>query len=92
MAVVLLVLQVLVGLVMLGCFIMVVIRMFQEDQTVLGIVCIVLTFCTGVGWLIAFVYGWIKVQEWRLMPIMGTWTACFALEVLLVVAGAVVAK
>ena len=32
---------------------------------------------------VAFIYGWIKVQEWRLMPIMGTWTACFVLGIML---------
>jgi hypothetical protein len=83
MAVALLLLQILVLVVMFGCFLMVVLRMFQEDKTVLGIVSIVLTVCTLIGWLLPFVYGWIKVQEWRMMPIMGTWTACLVLEIIL---------
>jgi hypothetical protein len=86
MAAVLVVLQILLVVVMFGCALTVVMRMFQEDQTVLGIVSIVLTLCTLIGWLLPFIYGWVKVQEWRLMPIMGTWTACLVLEVVLGVA------
>lgn len=61
-------------------FIMVVVQMFKRDQSNLGIVCIVLTFCTGVGPLIAFVYGWVKVTEWDIKKIMTGWTVVFALQ------------
>lgn len=52
------VLQGLAGLGSLVCLIMVIIQMFQHEQTGLGIACIVLTFC-GIGALIAFIYGWV---------------------------------
>lgn len=67
------------GIAHLVFFIMVLIQMFKRDQSNLGIICIVLTFCTGVGPLIAFVYGWIKSTEWNLKKVMTYWTAAIAL-------------
>jgi hypothetical protein len=46
---VLMALQVLVGLASLVCFILVLIKMFQNGQTTLGVVCIVLVLCVGIG-------------------------------------------
>ena len=67
------------GIASLVFFIMVVVQMFKHDQTNLGIICIVLTFCTGVGPLIAFVYGWMKATEWNLKKTMNYWTVAFVL-------------
>lgn len=61
-------------------FIMVLIEMFKREQTNLGIICIVLTFCTGVGPLIAFVIGWTKATEWNIKEIMTYWSVAFALQ------------
>jgi hypothetical protein len=66
----------------LVCFILVLIKMFQANQTALAIVCIVLTFCTGIGSLIAFIYGWIKASEWNIKNIMLIWTAIFVLNII----------
>ena len=70
------------GIASLVFFIMVVVQMFKHDQTNLGIICIVLTFCTGVGPLIAFIYGWMKSTEWNIKKTMTYWTVCFVLQFL----------
>ena len=56
------------------CFIMVLIQMFQRNETNLGIICIVLTFCTGLGPLVAFIYGWTKATEWNIKKVMMYWS------------------
>ncbi len=61
-------------------FVMVVVQMFKRDQANLGIICIVLTFVTGVGPLIALIYGWTKATEWDIKKIMTYWTVAFVLQ------------
>jgi hypothetical protein len=75
-----LLLQIVAGVASLVCFIMVIMAMFQHNQTGLGIACIVLIFC-GVGGLIAFIYGWVKSSEWNLKNIMLIWTAAFVVGI-----------
>ena len=60
----------------LVCFILVLIKMFQNDQTVMGIICIVTMFCAGLGVLIAFIVGWINASNWRIQQVMLIWTGC----------------
>jgi hypothetical protein len=79
-------LQAVVGIGSLVCFILVLIQMFQHGQTGLGIACIVLIFCVGIGALIAFVYGWMKATEWNIKNVMMAWTGCWIVGVLLGVA------
>jgi hypothetical protein len=67
----------LVGLI---CFIMVVVKMFQAGRVGLGVTCIVLS-CCGIGYIIAFVVGWVKAREWNLNTIMAVWTVCWVLHV-----------
>ena len=69
------------GLVSLICFILVLVQMFQHGQTGLGIACIVLTFCCGIGGLIAFIYGWVHSREWRLTNVMIVWTIAIIIDV-----------
>jgi hypothetical protein len=64
------------GLGSLVCFILVLIQMFQRGQTGLGIACIVLLFCCGIGGLIAFIYGWVKHREWGITNLMMIWSGC----------------
>ncbi|MEA1950685.1 MAG: hypothetical protein U9N87_04830 [Planctomycetota bacterium] len=64
------------GIGSLVCFILVLVKMFQNDQTVMGIVCIVTFFCC-IGGLIAFVVGWMNSSTWRIEQIMMIWTGCF---------------
>jgi hypothetical protein len=57
------------GIINLVCLILVWIKMFQHGQTVLAIVCIILTFCL-IGAIITFIYGWVKHKEWNITNIM----------------------
>jgi hypothetical protein len=71
------------SIVQLVCQIIVIVKMFQKDETGLGIACAILSVCTGIGGLIAFIYGWVKSSEWQLKKVMVIWTVCFALTMAL---------
>jgi hypothetical protein len=62
------------------CFIVVIVQMFQHGATTMGIVCIVLTLCCGLGALIAFIYGWVKAREWNMMNLMIVWSVAVAIN------------
>lgn len=70
------------SIVSLVCFILVLVQMFKRDQANLGIICIVLTLCTGVGPLVAFIYGWMKATEWNLKKVMTYWTVAIVLQLI----------
>jgi hypothetical protein len=74
-------LQVIGSLGILVCLIMVIMKMFQNGQTGLGIATAILSFC-GIGFLIAFIYGWVKSGQWNLRNVMLIWTACIVLEII----------
>jgi hypothetical protein len=76
------VIQSVLGVIQLVCFILVIVKMFQNGKTGLAIVCIV-TSCFCIGGLITFIYGWMKSKEWNLMPIMLTWTGAFVLGIIM---------
>jgi hypothetical protein len=67
----------LAGIGSLVCFILVLVKMFQNGQTGLGIACIVLVFLCGIGALVSFVYGWINADRWGIRNVMLFWTGCF---------------
>ena len=71
------------GIGSLVCFILVLIKMFQSGETAMGIVCIVTFFLCFLGWLIAFIVGWINVSNWRIQQVMLIWTGCFVCGILL---------
>jgi len=75
------------GLIMLICHIIVIVKMFQNGQTGLGILAIVLTFCCGIGFLFTLIYGWVKAGEWNIQPVM----LVFTVGVILNIAGGVMA-
>jgi hypothetical protein len=62
------------GLISLVCFILVLVKMFQNGKTGLGIACIVLFFCCGIGGLVAYIYGWVGSGDWDLRNVMLAWT------------------
>jgi hypothetical protein len=65
------------GIGSLVCFIMVVIKMFQDPDTkTMGIVSLV-TICCGIGGLIAFIVGWMNADKLGVKNIMLIWTGCF---------------
>ncbi len=87
--------QVLGGLCGLGslvCFIIVVVKMFQNDKPGLGIASIVLLFCCGIGGLVAFIIGWMNAAAWNIQNVMmawtGLWIAGFVLNLLAMAFGA----
>lgn len=63
------------SLVALVCWILVLIEMFKRGATTPAILSIVLIIC-GIGPLIAFVYGWMRANEWGIRNIMLIWTIC----------------
>jgi hypothetical protein len=69
----------LIGLV---CYILILIKMFQSGQTGLAIACIVLFCCFGIGYFVAFVYGWMRVREWNIKNIMTIWSVCIVVHLI----------
>lgn len=63
------------------CFILVLVQMFQHGATGMGIACIVLGFCCGIGGLIAFIYGWMNARRWNIERLMTVWSVAFAIDV-----------
>jgi hypothetical protein len=68
-------LQGLLGIVSLVCLVLVLIKMFQSGEQTLGIVCIVLLLCFGIGYFVAFIFGWINAIKWDIKNVMWIWTA-----------------
>jgi hypothetical protein len=68
------------GLIALICHIIVIVKMFQNGQTGLGILAIVLTCCFGIGILFTLIYGWVKSTEWNIKNIMLVYTVGFVLH------------
>ena len=67
----------------LVCWVMVVVKMFQNGKTIAGIFSIILC---GFGALLALVYGWMKADEWKIKPLMTAFTICFLANIGVVVA------
>jgi len=70
------VLSLLLLLASFACYVLVVAQMFRRGRKAWGIVCIILVFALGVGYLVAFVYGWINCRRRRLRRLMTVWTMC----------------
>ena len=61
------------GLVSLVCWIMVLVKIFQSGSIGLGIVGII---CP----LFAFIYGWMKADEFGIRNVMVAWSVCIAIN------------
>ena len=61
------------GLISLICFVFVLVKMFQNNDTAIGVVTIV-TFCFGIGQFVALIFGWMKAREWNIKGLMVTYT------------------
>lgn len=68
------------------CFIIVLIKMFQNGATGIGIACLLLCWC--VGPLIAYIMAWVKGSEWGTRNIAIAWTVCWVL----MIAGGIMAQ
>ena len=67
----------LVGIGCLVCHILVIVKMFQAGQTGLGVACIILLFCCGIGLFITLIYGWMKAKDWNISTLMTIYTVLF---------------
>jgi hypothetical protein len=74
----------LLGLVALVCFIMVVVKMIQTGNTLMGVLCIVGVFLCGIGGLAAFILGWMNVNPWKIKNVMIAWTVAMLVDIVLV--------
>jgi hypothetical protein len=70
----------LVGIGVVVCHILVIVKMFQAGQTGLGVVCIILFFCCGIGLLITLIYGWMKATDWNIKQLMIVYTILFVVD------------
>jgi hypothetical protein len=91
MGTVLNVLSGLFGIVALICWIVVLIRMFQRGRTAPAIASLVLILC-GIGPLVAFVYGWLHVDDLGVRNIMLIWTICLLASFFLWLGGGVLGR
>jgi uncharacterized membrane-anchored protein len=58
------------GLIILICHIVVIVKMFQNNQAALGIITLILTPCCGIGFIVSIIMGWVKGTEWQIRPII----------------------
>ena len=68
--------QLVLALPSLVCLIIVIVNMFQNGKTGLGIATIILTFLCGIGSMIAFIWGWMNVGgkvmiAWTILTVAG---------------------
>lgn len=78
----------LLSLVALVFHILIIVKMFQNGQTGLGVACIIGTFCLF-GWIITLIYAWTKGREWNISQGVAIgYTATFLLSVILGTIGA----
>jgi len=68
--------QLVLALPSLVCLIIVIVNMFQNGSSGLGIATIILTLLCGIGSLIAFVWGWMNMGgkvmiAWTILTIAG---------------------
>jgi hypothetical protein len=66
------------SLVALVCFVIVVVKMFQNKQVGLGVVSIILCF---IGYIIALAVGWKNRTAWKLEKVMPVFTAAFLISI-----------
>ena len=68
--------QLVLALPSLVCLIIVIVNMFQNGKTGLGITTVVLTLLCGIGSLIAFIWGWMNIGgkvmiAWTVLTVAG---------------------
>jgi hypothetical protein len=69
------------GMGSLACYILVVIKMFQNGDTTLGILSLALLPVFAVGIIVAFVIGWIYSGKYRIKKLMLGWTGVVAMQI-----------
>jgi hypothetical protein len=56
------------------CYIIVLVRMFQNGDGKLGAICIVLTIFCGIGPLLGLIIGWMNAKDYGVETVMLIWT------------------
>jgi hypothetical protein len=69
------------------CFILIVIRMFQEGSLVVALLTIALAFCFGIGWIVALIWGWQRADTPGFRNLMTLYTVLILLSLLGVLGG-----
>ncbi len=87
MAFVLLGLGSILSLVAFVCAILIIVKMFQNNQTGVGVATIIGLFICGFGYILALVYGWQNKVAWKLQTVMPIFTASFVLGLVLFIPG-----
>ena len=71
------------GLVAFVCYIIVLVKMFQNGQIGLGIAAIVLLCCFGIGHIVALVVGWQNAGRWAIRQLMMVYSISLGLGIVL---------
>jgi len=69
------------GLASLVLFIMILMKMFQNQQTGMAILTIVLAFACGIGAFVALVIGWMNAKAWNIQNLMLGYSIALAIYV-----------
>ena len=72
------------------CFIMMQSKMVKNGQGTLATVSTVWICVGGLGFWLAFIYGWIKAKEWGIEKFMRIWSVLVAVSIVLAVIAQVV--
>ena len=62
------------GLIAFVCFILIVVKMFQNGSTGLGIATILSSCLCGIGMIVALIFGWLNADAWRIRQLMLVYT------------------
>ena len=80
----------LLGAVNIVCFILVLVKMFHNEDVGLAGLTLLLTVCSGVGVFLGFVAGWMNVAKYDALRLMGFWTAVSFAQFMFAVAYALI--
>ncbi len=78
------------GLVNLVCFVVILVKMFYYQDFGLALISLLLTVCSGVGVLVAFIGGWVYVVKYDALRLMGFWSLISFAQLLFGVAYALI--
>jgi hypothetical protein len=73
----------LAGIGALVCFIVVLFRAIQARESKMVVLCLASLLCLGIGFPVAYVYGWVRARAWGITTLMVTWTVLIVLAIIL---------
>lgn len=71
----------------IACWLTLVVQTFFRGETGMGLLCLLLFFCCGVGVVVGLGYGWAKANEWNNVTLMLAYTASFGMLALSLLIG-----